>query len=48
VLDLKTDRAKGEVLIQQWRWVGNGSAGRHKPAIDDELHRFTKFQLGLA
>jgi hypothetical protein len=48
VLDLKTDRAKGEVLIQQWRWVGNGSAGRHKPAIDDELHRFTQFQLGLA
>jgi uncharacterized protein YcaQ len=48
VLDLKTDRAKGEVLIKQWRWVGNGSAGRHKPAIDDELHRFTKFQLGLA
>jgi uncharacterized protein YcaQ len=48
VLDLKTDRAKGEVLIQQWRWVGNGSPGRHKPAIDDELHRFTQFQLGLA
>ena len=46
VLDLKTDRAAGKVLIQAWHWVGTGNAKRHKAAIDDELGRFEKFQLG--
>jgi uncharacterized protein YcaQ len=46
VLDLKTDRAAGKVLIQAWHWVGKGSARLHKKAIEEELGRFEKFQLG--
>jgi uncharacterized protein YcaQ len=45
VLDLKTDRAAGKLLVQQWSWVGNGEAERHKPAIEAELERFERFQL---
>jgi uncharacterized protein YcaQ len=44
VLDLKTDRAAGKLLIQQWTWVG-GSADRHKQRIEEELERFERFQL---
>lgn len=44
-LDLKADRAAGALRIQQWNWVGNGQAARHKPAIEDALHRFERFQL---
>jgi uncharacterized protein YcaQ len=46
VLDLKTDRAAGKLLVQQWSWVGGGEAGRHKEAIKEELERFERFQLG--
>jgi len=45
VLDLKTDRAAGRLLIQAWHWVGKGDAARHKAAIEDELARFERFQL---
>jgi uncharacterized protein YcaQ len=45
-LDLKTDREKGELLIQKWTWVGHGSAARHKQLIEEELARFERFQLG--
>ena len=45
-LDLKTDREKGELLIQKWTWLGKGSAARHKRAIEEELGRFEQFQLG--
>jgi len=44
-IDLKADRANGTLLVQQWNWVGNGSAERHKAAIEDALHRFERFQL---
>jgi uncharacterized protein YcaQ len=44
-LDLKTDREKGELLIQKWTWVGTGSAARHKRPIEEELDRFGRFQL---
>lgn len=46
VLDLKTDRAAGKLLIQAWHWVGAGEAGRHKGLIEEELGRFERFQLG--
>jgi uncharacterized protein YcaQ len=46
VLDLKTDSAAGKLLVQQWSWVGSGEAGRHKEAIEEELERFERFQLG--
>ncbi len=45
-LDLKTDRAKGKLLVQKWTWVGDGSPQRHKRRIEEELHRFERFQLG--
>lgn len=46
VLDLKTDRAAGKLLVQQWTWVGNGEVSRHKQLIEDELGRFGRFQFG--
>jgi uncharacterized protein YcaQ len=45
VLDLKADRANESLLIQQWTWIGNGSAAQHKAPIESELHRFERFQL---
>ena len=44
-LDLKTDRAAGRLLIQNWTWVGEGNAAAHKPVIEGELERFERFQL---
>ena len=44
-LDLKTDRTKGKLLMQKWTWVGGKAQRRHKPAIEDELHRFERFQI---
>jgi uncharacterized protein len=44
-IDLKADRVKQELLIQQWTWVGNGSARSHKARIEAELHRFERFQF---
>ncbi len=44
-LDLKADREKKELLMQKWTWVGGGSPGSHKQAIEEELHRFERFQL---
>ena len=44
-IDLKTDRENRKLLVQQWTWVGTGSAGRHKRVIEDELNRFEQFQL---
>jgi uncharacterized protein YcaQ len=46
VIDLKTDREKRKLLIQQWTWVGKGAARAHKRAIEAELDRFEAFQLG--
>jgi uncharacterized protein len=48
-LDLKTDRKGGQLLVQKWSWVGNGAqrGGRKdfKRRIEEELHRFERFQL---
>ena len=46
-VDLKTDRERGKLLVQKWTWVGNGSARSHKRYIEEELHRFERFQLRL-
>ncbi len=53
-IDLKTDRSKRELLVQKWSWIGKwagraaGTAARKelKTLIEDELHRFERFQLG--
>jgi uncharacterized protein len=48
-LDLKTDRKNRKLLMQKWSWVGKGaSRGARKELkrrIEDELHRFERFQL---
>jgi uncharacterized protein YcaQ len=44
-IDLKTDRERGKLLLQQWTWVGNGSSRRHKKRTEEALHRFERFQL---
>jgi uncharacterized protein len=43
-VDLKADRANKALLIQQWTWIGRG-AKRHKSRIEEELHRFERFQV---
>ena len=48
-LDLKTDRKSRKLLMQKWNWVGSGVAkGARKDLkrqIEEELHRFERFQL---
>ena len=47
-LDLKTDRQKGKLLLQKWNWVGAAAKGPRKELkrkIEEELHRFERFQL---
>jgi uncharacterized protein YcaQ len=45
VLDLKTDRAKNKVLIQNWVWLDKYKSKANKTTIEMELERFTRFQL---
>jgi uncharacterized protein len=48
-LDLKTDRQKKKLLLQKWNWVGAAVKGPRKElkrGIEEELHRFERFQLG--
>jgi len=48
-LDLKTDRQKRKLLLQKWNWIGAGAPRSVrkdlKRRIEDELHRFERFQL---
>jgi hypothetical protein len=48
-IDLKTDRKNGKLLMQKWSWVGKGATKapqkEYKRRIQEELHRFERFQL---
>src|ERR1700680_67641 len=44
-IDLKADREKQKLLVQQWTWVGRGSARSLKARVEEELHRFSRFQF---
>ena len=48
-LDLKTDRVNRKLRLQKWNWVGAGSRrgarSAFKRAIEEELHRFERFQV---
>ena len=44
-IDLKADRDARKLLLQQWTWVGRGSAKSHKARIEEALHRFSDFQF---
>ncbi len=45
-LDLKTDRQNKKLLMQKWTWIAKGGRRELREAIEDELHRFERFQLG--
>jgi uncharacterized protein YcaQ len=45
VVDLKADRERRKLLLQQWSWVGPGKASRHKRRIEEKLHQFEQFQF---
>ncbi|SIR01145.1 crosslink repair DNA glycosylase YcaQ family protein [Bosea sp. TND4EK4] len=47
VLDLKTDRAAGRLLIQRWTWLEGAESAERKALIEGELQRFERFQLAL-
>jgi uncharacterized protein len=44
-IDLKTDRQKQRLLMQKWSWVGKHPRKGLKRRIEEELHRFERFQL---
>ena len=48
-IDLKTDRQNKKLLMQKWSWVGKGAMRSlrkdFKRRIEEELHRFERFQL---
>lgn len=45
LLDLKTDRQENKLLIQNWVWLEKHKSAENKKIIENELHRFEKFQL---
>jgi hypothetical protein len=45
VLDLKTDRERGKLLVQKWTWIAKGARAARRKQIEDALHRFERFQL---
>jgi uncharacterized protein len=44
-IDLKTDRKNRELLLQKWNWIGKRPRKELKRRIEEELHRFERFQL---
>ena len=47
-IDLKTDRKERKLLMQKWNWIGGAPKGGRKELkrrIEEELHRFERFQL---
>jgi uncharacterized protein len=44
-VDLKADRERRKLLVQQWTWIGKGSRRLHKEKIEEALQRFERFQL---
>jgi uncharacterized protein YcaQ len=44
-LDLKTDRERGELLIQKWTWLRKDSRAARRKLIEEALGRFEDFQL---
>jgi hypothetical protein len=44
-LDLKTDRSRRELLVQQWNWIGRSASRAHQQQVEAALHKFEQFQL---
>ena len=45
VLDLKTDRERGKLLVQKWTWLRKDGRAARRRLIEEALHRFEQFQL---
>jgi len=45
-IDLKADRAGGQLQVQQWSWTGRRRSAALKSRIEAALHRFEQFQFG--
>jgi uncharacterized protein YcaQ len=45
VIDLKADRERGKLLVQQWTWLTDRLRRLRKRQIEQALHRFERFQL---
>jgi uncharacterized protein YcaQ len=45
VLDLKTDRERGKLLVQKWTWLAKGGRAARRRQIEEALGRFERFQL---
>jgi uncharacterized protein len=45
VLDLKTDRERGKLLVQKWTWIAKDARAVRRRQIEEALHRFEGFQL---
>lgn len=45
VLDLKTDRERGRLLVQKWSWLPGHRSRALRARIEGELARFERFQL---
>lgn len=45
VVDLKTDRRAGRVLVQQWTWLDEGGAVDHRGLVEEALARFETLQV---
>jgi len=45
VLDLKTDRERGKLLVQKWTWIAKNARAARRKQIEEALHRFERFQL---
>ena len=45
LIDMKTDREKGELLIQQWTWMIKKPSRKVKNLIEDRIGEFEKFQF---
>ena len=44
-IDLKTDRKRRQLLMQQWSWIGKRPRQDLRRRIEEALHRFERFQL---
>lgn len=47
LLDLKTDRIKNKLMIQNWIWLNKSKSKSNTQVIENELDKFEKFQLKL-
>jgi uncharacterized protein YcaQ len=45
LLDLKTDRVRGKLLLQRWTWLTQHARRERKRHIEEALQRFERFQL---